>query len=134
MIPEWEFLAAIAARTGCGLLCDVNNTAVSAHNHRLDPLSWLRGLPPERIGEIHIAGHAERLLDTGETLRIDDHGSHVTAQVWSLLEGLLALTGPVPVLVEWDTDIPALPVLAAEAAMAQARLEPSREARHAAAA
>jgi uncharacterized protein len=122
-IPEWEFMAALARRTGCALLCDVNNIAVSAHNHGWDAQTYLAALPADSIGEIHIAGHAVREIGNGATLRIDDHGSAVPEEVWRLLDTALARTGPVPVLVEWDTNVPPLPVLLAEAARAQAALD-----------
>ena len=76
-IPEWEFLAAVARRTGCGILCDVNNIYVSACNHRWDPSTCLAALPSAAIGEIHLAGHSVRQFEGGGTLRIDDHGSRV---------------------------------------------------------
>jgi uncharacterized protein (UPF0276 family) len=128
-IPEWEFMAAIAARTGCKLLCDVNNIVVSAHNHGFDAHAYLRALPRAAIGEMHVAGHAVRALGDGRTLRLDDHGSAVSAEVWGLLATALARFGPVPVLVEWDTRIPSLGVLAAEAARAQALIEEAGHAR-----
>ena len=120
-IPEAEFLAAIQARSGCGLLLDVNNVYVSAQNHGLDALAYLRALPAAAVGEIHLAGHARRQVGA-ETLLIDDHGSAVPAPVWQLYEAALAMTGPCPTLIEWDTDIPALPVLLAEASKADRRL------------
>jgi uncharacterized protein (UPF0276 family) len=122
-IPEWEFLAAIAKRTGCGILCDVNNIYVSACNHGWDALAYLAALPPSTIGEIHLAGHAVRKLETGRTLRIDDHGSRVAPEVWALYAEALARFGPVPTLIEWDTDVPPLEVLLEEAARAEAALE-----------
>src|SRR5579862_876456 len=76
-IPEWEFIAAVAQRTGCGILCDVNNIFVSASNHGWDPLVYLDALDPATIGEIHLAGHSFKTLDNGRTIRIDDHGSAV---------------------------------------------------------
>ena len=122
-IPEWEFLAAVAARTGCGLLCDVNNIYVSACNHGWDAMRYLDALPRDAVGEIHLAGHAEQHLDDGRVLRIDDHGSRVAPAVWSLYSAALDRFGPVPTLIEWDTDIPALAVLQDEAAHAQAHLD-----------
>jgi uncharacterized protein (UPF0276 family) len=121
-IPEWEFMAAIAARTGCGILCDVNNIFVSASNHGWDPLTYLNALPAHSVGEIHLAGHAVRTLDDGRMLRIDNHGSRVDAAVWSLYADALRRFGPTPTLIEWDTDIPALDVLMDEAAQASAHL------------
>ena len=122
-IPEWEFLSAIAARTGCGILCDVNNIFVSACNHGWDASAYLAALPAPAIGEIHLAGHAVRQLDNGKVLRIDDHGSRVPAPVWALYVEALARFGPVSTLIEWDTDIPPLEVLLAEAAEAAIHLE-----------
>jgi uncharacterized protein len=106
IIPEWEFMAAIAACTGCGLLCDVNNIFVSANNHGWDASAYLAALPPAVV--------------QGAILRIDDHGSHVTAEVWVLYLEALARFDPVPTLIEWDNDVPPLDVLLAEAAHADA--------------
>jgi uncharacterized protein (UPF0276 family) len=117
-IPEWEFMTAVAERTGCGILCDVNNIYVSAHNHGWDASTYLAALPPAAIGEIHLAGHSVRPLGDGTTLRIDDHGSRVIAEVWALYREALACFGPVPTLIEWDTDVPPLDVLLGEAAFA----------------
>jgi uncharacterized protein (UPF0276 family) len=122
-IPEWEFLAAVASRTGCGILCDVNNIYVSAANHGWDPSAYLAALPPAAIGEIHLAGHSVRELEDGRVLRIDDHGSRVIPAVWALYAQALARFGPTPTLIEWDTDIPALEVLLDEATRAAALLD-----------
>ncbi len=121
-IPEWDFLAAVAQRTGCGILCDVNNIYVSACNHGWDAMTYLAALPSHAIGEIHLAGHTLRRLDDGQALRIDDHGSRVAPEVWALYVQALARFGPVPTLVEWDTNIPPLEVLLGEAAKAAALL------------
>ena len=121
-IPEWDFLAAVAQRTGCGILCDVNNIYVSACNHGWDASAYLAALPAQAIGEIHLAGHSSRQIEGGQTLRIDDHGSRVAPQVWALYAQALARFGPVPTLVEWDTNVPTLEVLLAEAAHAAALL------------
>ena len=126
-IPEWEFLAAVAERTGCGILCDVNNIYVSASNHGWDASAYLVALLAEAIGEIHLAGHSARQLDDGRTLRIDDHGSRVVPAVWALYGEALARFGPVPTLIEWDTDVPPLEVLLDEAAQAAIHLERIRE-------
>jgi uncharacterized protein len=122
-IPEWEFMAAVAARTGCGILCDVNNVYVSAKNHRWDPLAYLAALPLEAIGEIHLAGHSVRQLADGGTLRIDDHGSRVIGEVWSLYEEALRRFGAVPTLIEWDQNLPPLDVLVEEARHADALID-----------
>jgi uncharacterized protein (UPF0276 family) len=118
-IPEWEFIAAIAERTGCGILCDVNNVFVSACNHGFDARRYLRSLPREHIGEIHLAGHRLQKFDDGRSIRIDDHGSRVSREVWALYAEALALFGCLPTLIEWDTEVPALGVLLEEAAQAQ---------------
>ena len=121
-IPEWEFMTAVAARTGCGILCDVNNIYVSAHNHGRDASTYLAALPSAAIGEIHLAGHSVRSLPDGGTLRIDDHGSCVIAEVWALYREALSRFGAVPTLIEWDTDVPPLDVLLGEAGQAGALL------------
>jgi len=122
-IPEWEFMAAVAARTSCGILCDVNNIYVSAKNHGWNPLVYLAALPPDAISEIHLAGHSVRRLVDGGTLRIDDHSSRVIGEVWSLYEEALRRFGPVPTLIEWDQNVPALDVLVDEAHHADALID-----------
>jgi uncharacterized protein (UPF0276 family) len=119
-IPEWEFMAAVAARTGCGILCDINNIYVSAQNHGWDASAYLAGLPPAAIGEIHLAGHAVRQLADGRTLRIDDHASSVIPEVWALYREALARFGPVPTLIEWDNNVPPLETLLKEVRHAEA--------------
>jgi uncharacterized protein len=127
-IPEWEFIAAVAERTGCGILCDVNNIFVSAHNHGWNPSAYVAALPPAMIGEIHLAGHSVQPLADGSALRIDDHGSRVIAEVWALYEQALGCFGPVPTLIEWDNHLPPLDVLLDEAKHAETRLsEAARE-------
>jgi uncharacterized protein len=124
-ISEPEFLAELARRTGCGLLCDVNNIYVTAWNLGLDALAYLDALAAGTIGEIHIAGHARNDAD-GQTILIDDHGSRVAPPVWTLYHEALLRFGAVPTLVEWDTDIPELAVLLAEARTADGLLEAAR--------
>ncbi len=126
-IPEWEFIAAVAERTGCGILCDVNNIYVSAHNHGWDAAAYLVALPPAAIGEIHLAGHSVRPMPEGGTLCIDDHGSLVIDEVWALYEEALTRFGPVPTLIEWDNDVPPLDVLLLEAAHAERLLKAARQ-------
>lgn len=121
-MAEPHFLAELARRTGCGLLCDVNNIYVSAWNVSLDAGSYLDALPVPAIGEIHLAGHAANDAD-GRTILIDDHGSPVTAPVWKLYQRALERFGSVPTLIEWDTDIPELSVLLGEASVADRLLE-----------
>src|SRR5262249_8787507 len=121
-MPEWEFLSAVAERTGCGILCDVNNIFVSASNLGFDTPRYLRSLPASRVGEIHLAGHKIRRFDDGRTIRIDDHGSRVCTEVWALYREAIACFGAVPSLIEWDTDVPPLSVLLEEAAKADKML------------
>jgi len=124
-IPEPEFLVELARRTGCGLLCDVNNIYVSAHNLGFDAVAYVDALPPEFVREIHVAGHARNDAD-GLTILIDDHGSRVSSEVWKLYAHAVAHLGPVATLVEWDTDIPVLNVLLAEACVADGLLYRAR--------
>jgi uncharacterized protein (UPF0276 family) len=117
-IPEPEFLAALARRTGCALLCDVNNVYVTAQNLGLDPVAYLRSLPPALVEEMHLAGHARNDAD-GQVILIDDHGSPVSPEVWQLYRHATMRFGPVPTLIEWDTDVPPLSVLLEEARRAE---------------
>ena len=132
-MPEAEFLATLARRTGCGLLCDVNNLHVTCANLGGDPDAYLAALPPAAVGEIHLAGHAVNDAD-GHEILIDDHGSPVAPAVWSLYERALERFGPAPTLIEWDTAIPPLAVLLAEAAAAGGRLDAAGRERNARAA
>ncbi len=111
---ETDFLTEIVRRTGCGLLLDVNNVFVSATNHRTDARDYLAGFPVAAVREIHLAGHDVEVLGSGPLL-IDAHGSPVADPVWTLFEDLIARTGPLPSLIEWDNDVPAFSELAAEA-------------------
>lgn len=120
-IPEPAFLNALARRTGCGLLCDVNNVYVSSVNLGDDPRAYLDAIDPAAVGEIHLAGHAVNDAD-GRPILIDDHGSRVAPAVWDLYARALARFGARPTLVEWDTDVPPLAVLLQEAATAGAML------------
>lgn len=117
-IPEVDFLRAVAARTGCGLLLDVNNVFVSCTNHRTNPRDWLAGFPLDLVGEIHLGGHTTEDLPSGPLL-IDAHGTPIADPVWALFAEVIAQTGPRPTLVEWDNDVPEWPVLQAEAQRAQ---------------
>jgi uncharacterized protein len=125
-IPEPEFLAELVARTGCGLLCDVNNVYVSAQNFGLDAKAYLDALPAAAVREVHLAGHAANDVD-GRTILIDDHGAPVAAPVWTLYRHALGRFGPVPTLVEWDTALPSLDVLLREAWAADACLDAVRD-------
>ena len=121
-MPEVEFIAEIARRTGCGLLFDVNNVFVSAINHAYDTEAYLNAVPMEHVEEIHLAGFAEASDDVGDRLLIDAHGSPVKAIVWALYERTLARTGRVPTLIEWDDDVPSFEVLMSEARKADRAL------------
>jgi uncharacterized protein (UPF0276 family) len=120
-IPEWEFVAAVARRTGCRLLCDVNNIYVNSVNHGFDANAYLDALPRDAVAEIHLAG-----FDAGGPCLIDTHGAPVAPPVWALYRRAIAQFGPVATLIEWDTDIPPLATLLAEAAMAQSILDTPR--------
>lgn len=122
-ISETGFIRSVAERTGCGLLLDVNNVFVSATNHRFSALEYLADFPLSRVGEIHLAGHAEQADDEGDRLLIDSHDGPVADAVWKLFEIVVQRRGPVPTLIEWDSKIPDWPVLKAEAAAAQAILD-----------
>lgn len=111
---EPDFLRELARRTGCGLLLDVNNVFVSATNLGYDPRAYIDAFPLDAVAEIHLGGHDDDTDDHGAPLLIDSHGAPVADPVWALLDHVLALSGPRPVLVEWDNDVPDWPVLAAE--------------------
>ena len=122
-MPEMAFLNTLAQRTGCQLLVDVNNIYVNALNDQLhglnaDPLArclgWIDAIHPAHVAEIHLAGH----IDCGDIV-IDDHGSRVKPPVWTLYQHAIQRFGNTPTLIEWDTDIPALDVLLAEATLAR---------------
>ena len=130
-LNETGFLNSLAQRTGCGLLVDVNNIYVNALNDRLqgstaDPLAtcmlWLDDIHPQAVAELHLAGH----VDCGDIV-IDDHGSRVVPQVWALYRHALLRCGPVPTLIEWDTDVPDLRVLLDEADTARSHALPRLE-------
>jgi hypothetical protein len=125
-IPETEFLAAIARKAGCGLLLDVNNVFVSARNHATSASAYLEAFPLGLVGEIHLAGHFETIDGEGSPLCIDAHGTPVAGKVFALFDSVIARTGPLPTLIEWDNDVPEWPVLRAEVLAAQERLECAR--------
>jgi len=120
-MSEWEFLAEVARRSGCGLLLDVNNVFVSAHNHGFDARRYLDALPVSAVQEVHLAGFIERQVD-GAPILIDTHSAPVADAVWTLYEQALQRFGAVPTLIEWDADLPPLDGLLAQAAQADARL------------
>ena len=117
-MAEWEFVAAVARRTGCKLLFDVNNVYVNAINHGFDPRIYLAAIPGEAVAEIHLAG-----FDASGPCLIDTHGTRVAPPVWALYRAAIDRFGAKPTLIEWDTDLPGLGVLQDEAAIAQSILE-----------
>lgn len=121
-LSEPQFLAALAHRSGCGLLLDVNNVVVSAANHAFDPVDYLRSFPLHAVGQIHLAGHAVKRDSMGNELRVDSHDGPVQDDTWSLYADALALTGPLPTLIEWDGQIPDWQVLMTEARKAHRHL------------
>jgi uncharacterized protein len=118
-ISETEFLAEISKRTGCGLLLDINNVFVSCTNLGKSPRDYLDAFPLDRVREIHLGGHHQDSDDTGAPLLIDAHGSAVADPVWRLYADVLARTGPIATLIEWDNDVPSWPVLCAQAEAAE---------------
>jgi uncharacterized protein len=125
-LTEWEFLAAVVERSGCGLLLDINNLYVNHVNIGLDAARFIASVPAAAVREIHLAGHRRNQVGSRDLL-IDDHGSSVCAEVWSLYERAIKRLGPVPTLIEWDTDVPTIEVLVAEAHKADLIMERSRE-------
>lgn len=126
-MDEVQFIEALIARTGCGLLFDINNVEVSATNLNYDPVAYVDAIKPEWVGEIHLAGHAVEQHESGPLL-IDDHGSAVTDITWALYQRFVARAGPKPTLIEWDTDVPEFGVLMAEVRKAQDIMEGARHA------
>lgn len=130
-MTEAEFLGALAGRSGCGILLDVNNLHVSTTNLGGDAEAYLAALPAGGVGEIHLAGHKAETI-AGTTILIDDHGSTVAPPVWTLYQRAVDRFGPLPTLIEWDTDVPPLETLVTEAAKAAAilgEIAPDREAK-----
>src|SRR5262249_31721053 len=132
-LTEWDFLSEIARRADCGILLDVNNIYVSAHNHHFDPMAYLEGVPVDRVGQFHLAGHADR----GDYL-FDTHDGPVCADVWKLYEAAVRRFGAVSCLIEWDEGVPELEVLLKESKRAADReakalhaLQPKARARRA---
>lgn len=113
-MTEWEFLVALAIESGCGILLDINNIYVNAINHAFDPCVYVSAIPPCKVREMHLGGHSVKRVGTRELL-IDTHGAPVCNAVWQLYGAAIERFGPVPTLIEWDTDLPALDVLLSEA-------------------
>ena len=114
-LPEWEFLAEVAARADCGILLDVNNVFVSAANHGFDPHKYLEAIPAERVWQVHLAGHCDR-----GTHLLDTHGGPVCDGVWELYRVATRRIGAVASLIEWDENVPEWQTLAGENERARA--------------
>ncbi|MGF1683040.1 DUF692 domain-containing protein [Photobacterium minamisatsumaniensis] len=121
-IPEWEFLHQVQQRTDCGLLLDLNNIYVSGLNHGFDCDKYIAALDPNAVKEIHLAGFTIKQVDGGE-IWIDTHSQPVSEPVWQLYRRWVKQHGAVPTLIEWDLDIPELPILLAEARKAELIIE-----------
>lgn len=126
-LTETEFLAEVARRTGCGLLLDVNNVTVSTTNHGTSARDYIDAFPIEEVEEIHLAGYNEERGDENARLLIDDHGSQVREEVWSLYRHALDRCGAVPSLIEWDNNVPEWSVLLSEAQRAELELRDRQE-------
>jgi len=120
-MEEVDFLTTLVHRTGSGIVVDINNIYVSCCNHGWDADAYLKAIPPAKVKEIHLAGHSLQ----GAT-RIDDHGSPICKDVWELYQKSIGLFGPVPTLIEWDTNVPSLETLITEASKAQGILDSVR--------
>lgn len=129
-LDEADFLLDVSDRTGCGLLLDINNLYLSAHNVGVDPKAYIKALPPGKVGEIHIAGF-DADPKFGSRLLIDSHASAVADPVWALLDYALAHLGPKPVLIERDANLPEFSILEQEVLRAQRMLDRLREPDHA---
>jgi len=125
-IPEWEFLAAVTERSGCGLLLDINNVYVNAVNHGFDAGTYLDAVPADRVIEMHLAGHTVRRYE-GRHILVDTHNTPVCDDVWVLFEQAVRRLGARPTLIEWDSDYPPLAELIGEANKAQSILDRAHE-------
>jgi uncharacterized protein (UPF0276 family) len=120
---EAEFLTTLCQMTGAKILLDINNIYVSSINHGWNANAYLRSIPPQRVGEIHLAGHTCTTFQDGSHLLIDDHGSHIGAEVWDLYYQSLQMGIRAPTLIEWDTNIPSFEILMKEVKKAEMYLE-----------
>tara|TARA_R110002110_G_scaffold164531_5_gene364703 strand:+ start:2274 stop:3122 length:849 start_codon:yes stop_codon:yes gene_type:complete len=121
-LSECDFISEVAHKTNCGLLLDVNNVFISSTNLGMSAQAYIDAFPTDKVGEIHVGGHDSDIDDQGAVLLIDSHAKPVADPVWTLLDYTLAKTGPKPVLVEWDNDVPDWPTLRNEAARAAGAL------------
>ena len=120
-MPEWDFLARLAEFADCAILLDVNNVYVSAHNHGFDPAVYLDAMPFERVIQLHVAGHTDH-----GTHIIDSHIGPVVDPVWELLALAHRRAAGVPILLEWDAEIPAFEVVHREALRAREHIGGAR--------
>lgn len=121
-MPEWEFLSLVVDRADCGILLDVNNVYVNSVNHGFDPMSYIRGIPVDRVGQIHLGGHVERPIH-GRSFLIDTHGAPVAEQVWALYGKTLEVTGAITTCIERDSNIPTYDEILVEVARVQDYLD-----------
>ena len=124
---EASFIHEVISRSGCGLLLDVNNVYVSCVNHDRDPLPYINALPLHAVGELHLAGFAEDIDQSGQRLLIDSHGAPVDQAVWALYQQVLECVGPVATLIERDNQLPVFSELLAQAELADCYLLTTRE-------
>lgn len=117
-MTEWDFISETARRSGCGILLDINNVYVNSRNHGFDPVEYINHIPVEHVQEIHLAGHTVKHFQETDIL-IDSHDQPVCSEVWELYKFALLRFPSTPVLIEWDSDIPPLPILLNEARKAQ---------------
>ena len=117
-ILEWDFIVEVSLRTGCGILLDINNIYVNSVNHSFDPLTYLDAIPPDSIGEIHLAG-----FEKNADCLIDTHSRPVFEPVWDLYKHAIKHLSAAPTLIEWDADIPGLDILLGEARKADSLME-----------
>ncbi|WP_168790556.1 MNIO family bufferin maturase [Paraburkholderia aromaticivorans] len=125
---ETDFIAAVARRTGCGLLLDVNNVYVASVNRQINPFSYIDAYPLAAVQQIHLAGHAEEADEKSRLLLIDTHDRQVANVVWDLFARAIEQTGPIPALIEWDSNLPDWPTLKAEAERADTIIQAATQA------
>lgn len=131
-MAEYEFMNALADKTGCGLLLDINNIYVQSCNHGFDAYHYIDHINADKVGEMHLAGHIKRTFGD-QTILVDSHNQHVCDNVWDLYKHAVSRFGNVPTLIEWDADLPPLQTLIAEADKAQAIIDQYKGQRHEAA-
>lgn len=117
-IPEWEFICEISKRSGCMILCDVNNVYVNSRNHGFSAIEFIEAVQPDLVGEIHLSGHTVNQLSDGE-IRIDTHDQRVCEEVWELYKFAIQRFNQAPTLIEWDKNLPDFSILLDEANIAR---------------